>query len=132
MIENPSCTDINQAKANASRLGVRLRRWVLYPLLALAGCHMLGTGSPVPLWHIERLDHPVGVKAVQDDALVLEDGRRVQLPFIKKLPKGDSAFDGALARMALRSGRTVGFLVSSNPLECAATIPSSITDREST
>ena len=73
----------------------RRRAWV-YPLLALSGCHLLMTGSPVPLWHIERLDHPVPVRAIGQGALVLADGRQAKLPFLKALPKGDPVFARAL------------------------------------
>ena len=75
-------------------------RWVgrlfVYPLLGLAGCHMLMTGSPIPLWYTERLDHPVVVKEFTDKSLVLADGRTVSLPFIKRLPKNDPVFLKAL------------------------------------
>jgi hypothetical protein len=97
MVGDPYFSDTIKAKMIRGHLGVCLRRSALYPLLALSGCHMLATGSPVPLWHIERLEHPVAVTAVGDDALVLADGSRVRLPFIKRLPKGDVAFDQALA-----------------------------------
>jgi hypothetical protein len=85
----------------------RRRRWIgrslLVPLLILSGCHMAMAGSPVPLWHIERLGGPVAVAAISPEALVLVDGRRVPLPFIKRLPRDDPAFV-----RALRPGVEVG------------------------
>ena len=57
---------------------------------------MLLTGSPIPLWYTERLDHPVVVKEVTDKTLVLADGRSVLLPFIKRLPRNDPVFLKAL------------------------------------
>ena len=77
------------------RRGWWIKRIVLYPLLTLSGCHMLLTGSPVPLWHIERLNNPIAVTTV-GDTLVLANGRRVRLPFIKTIPKDDPVFVRAL------------------------------------
>jgi hypothetical protein len=57
---------------------------------------MLMTGSPVPLWYTERLDHQVVVKEVTDKTLVLADGRIVSLPFITRLPRNDPVFLAAL------------------------------------
>jgi hypothetical protein len=57
---------------------------------------MLLTGSPVPLWYTERLEHPVAVQEVTEKALVLADGRSIALPFIKRLPKTDPVFLKAL------------------------------------
>jgi hypothetical protein len=59
-----------------------LRCLFVYPLVGLAGCHMLLTGSPIPLWYTERLDHPVVFKEVTDKGLVLADGRSISLHFI--------------------------------------------------
>lgn len=59
---------------------------------------MLMTGSPIPLWHTERLNHPVPIKKVTDQNLILVDGRSVSLPFIKRLPRNDPAFLKALSR----------------------------------
>lgn len=83
-------------KAVPSRWWWWTGRLVLYPLLALSGCHMLLTGSPVPLRHVERLHDPIAVTAIGEEALVLADGRRVRLPFIRNLPQGDPAFARAL------------------------------------
>jgi hypothetical protein len=99
MTADPYFTDVGKAQGAPSRRGRWVRRVVLYPALALSGCHTLLTGSPVPLWHVERLDRPVAVEAVTEDALVLADGRRVRLPCIKRLPVGDPVF-----RLALRHG----------------------------
>ena len=96
MVFDPEFTDVGKTKTVPGCRRWRLRWAIVCPLLALSGCHMLLTGSPVPLWHIERLDHPVPVGAVGEDALVLADGRRVRLPFIKRLPKDDRVFARAL------------------------------------
>jgi hypothetical protein len=96
MIVDPDFSDIGKAKTKA-RKGRSWARWLLvYPLLAFAGCHMLLTGSPIPLWYTERLDHPVLVKEVTDKALVLADGRSVSLPFVQRLPTTDVVFLKAL------------------------------------
>ena len=97
MVSDPDFADTTEKKAGPNLRPRRRLRWVLYSLLALSGLHMLGTGSPIPLWHIERLNHPVAVRAIGDDSLELEDGRNVRLPFIKKLPKADPCFAKALA-----------------------------------
>ncbi len=92
MITDPEFSDIGKDKSRY-RTGWSWARWfVVYPLLGLAGCHMLMTGSPVPLWSTERLDHPVVVKSLTDKTLVLADGRSVALPFIKRLPVNDPVF----------------------------------------
>jgi len=88
--------EIGAAKSK-SPTSWRWVRWLfVYPALALAGCHLLMTGSPIPLWYSEQLDHPVDVKALTDNTLVLADGRSVALPFIKRLPKSDPVFLKAL------------------------------------
>ena len=73
---------------------------------------MLMTGSPIPLWYTERLDHPVVVKEVTDKTLVLADGRSISLPFIKRLPKNDPVFLKALKHGVEvgRDGEVVGTL----------------------
>ncbi len=96
MITDPEFSDIGKGKSKP-RTGWSWVRWFLvYPLLGLAGCHMLMTGSPVPLWSTESLDHPVAVAEVTDKTLVLADGRGVALPFIKRLPRNDPVFLKAL------------------------------------
>jgi hypothetical protein len=91
---DPEFTDAT-GKKSIPRPRRRLR-WVIYSLLALAGCHFLLTGSPIPLWHIERLNHPVAVRSIGEDSLALQDGRQIRLPFIKKLPKADPCFTRAV------------------------------------
>lgn len=73
---------------------------------------MLMTGSPIPLWCTERLDHPVLVKEVTDKSLVLADGRTVPLPFIKRLPKNDPVVLKALKHGVEvdRDGEVIGIL----------------------
>jgi hypothetical protein len=63
------------------------------------------TGSPVPLWHIEDLDAPVGVRAVTEHHPILADGREVRLSFIKTVPR-DAHSSGRRSRTASRSGKT--------------------------
>jgi hypothetical protein len=101
MVVDPEFSDAGKGKPRTGRSWLR---WlVVYPVLGLAGCHMLLTGSPVPLWYRERLDHPVAVKDVSDQVLVLADGQSVALPFIKRLPRTDPVF-----LRALRHGVEVG------------------------
>lgn len=71
------------------KLGKRIRRIILYPLLVAGGCHTLLTGSPIPTWDIEKLTSPVSVNAIKPDGLVLADGRKQKLPLVKRLPADD-------------------------------------------
>jgi hypothetical protein len=90
-------SEFSEVGKDKSRAGGSWLRWlIVYPVLSLSGCHMLLTGSPIPLWHIEHLNHPVVVKEVIDKSLILADGRRVSLPFIKRLPMSDPVFLKAL------------------------------------
>jgi hypothetical protein len=112
MITDPEFSDIRKDKSKPSTAW-RWARWLLvYPLLGLSGCHMLLTGSPVPLWYTEPLDHPVLVKEVTEKTLVLADGRSISLPFIKRLPKNDPVFLKALKHGVEvgQDGEVVGLL----------------------
>jgi hypothetical protein len=97
MVVDASVSDAGEMQPAPSRRPRRLRRWLLYALLAVSGFHMLGTGSPIPLVHIERLHDPAAVTAIGEDSLQLRDGRKIRLPFIKRLPKSDPCFAKALA-----------------------------------
>jgi hypothetical protein len=96
VVFDPEFIDIGHTKAVACHRRWRPGRALVCVLLGLSGCHTLLTGSPVPLWHIERLDRPVSVRTVGEDALVLADGRRFRLPFIKRLPTEAAVFVRAL------------------------------------
>ncbi len=73
-------------------------RWlVMYPVLALGGCHMLMTGFPIPLWHIEALSAPLAVRSTTETHLILENGRRLSLPFIVKIPHDNPLFQAAIS-----------------------------------
>jgi hypothetical protein len=112
MVIDPEFLDIGNNKSRA-RTGWSWLRWLLvYPLLGLAGCHMLLTGSPIPLWYTERLDHPAVVKEVTHTSLVLADGRSISLPFMKRLPKNDPVFLKAMEHGVEvgRDGEVVGLL----------------------
>lgn len=85
------------------KLGKLTSRFVLYPLLLAGGCHTLLTGSPVPTWHIEKLDSPVSVTKVVPNGLVLGDGRICKLPLIKRLP-----VDDPLMLAAVQNGVEIG------------------------
>lgn len=77
----------------------RVRWFKLYPALLFAGCHTLLTGSPMPLWSVERLNDPQEVEAITETHLRLKGGTEVTLPFIKTIPK-----DNSLLREAVRAG----------------------------
>ncbi len=96
MVVDPEFLNIGKVKSKP-RTGWSWVRWLLvYPLLGLAGRHMLMTGSPIPLWSTERFDQPVAVTEVTDKTLILADGRSVSLRFIKRLPRNDPVFLKAL------------------------------------
>ncbi len=96
MVADPDFSHDPMTKAGPGRRWSGTRRTLLV-LFILSALHMLGTGSPIPLWHIERLENPVAVTTIDSDALVLADGRRVRLPFITKIPKDDPAFARVLS-----------------------------------
>jgi hypothetical protein len=58
----------------------RLIYWPLILLGILASFHLLLTGSPVPLFRMERLHSPKDVASIEADAIVTTDGTRVALP----------------------------------------------------
>ena len=92
MTPDPYFTEVGKLRSVPASGWRWIKYIVLVPLLLCSGCHMLLTGSPIPLWYIESLHDPVAVTAIADEALVLADGRQVRLPFIKKLPKDDPGF----------------------------------------
>jgi len=74
----------------------KLLRFLVWPLVGLFALHTLMTGSPIPLWHIERLVQPVAVVEVKSDKLALEDGREIKLPLMLSLPQDNTLFLAAL------------------------------------
>lgn len=98
---DPDFDDVFRGKPVAARRGRFWRRVGLFAVAVvsfLAFVQMRETGSPIPFCFIEFLDHPVAVAEVGEDALRLEDGREIRLPFMKRLPQGDPAFAKALER----------------------------------
>jgi hypothetical protein len=77
MVIDPEFTDIGEAKSKSQTPWRRVRWLLVYPFLRLAGCRMLMTGSPIPLWYSESLNHPAVVKELTDKTLVLADSRIV-------------------------------------------------------
>lgn len=69
-----------------------VRRLLLYPALVVGGCHFAVTGSPIPLWHLEGLESPALIHSAVGRNLILADGRTVELPFIKAVPRDDLLF----------------------------------------
>jgi hypothetical protein len=74
-----------------------IRWFVVYPALVLAGLFTILTGSPIPLWHFEHLNAPVVVRSISETHFILEDGRKVALPFIKELPRENPLFLASIA-----------------------------------
>lgn len=85
---------------------------VLGAVLGCALFHMMLTGSPVPMWHIEALENPRQVVEVTDNAILMDDGNRLALPFIKTLPAEHAVFLEALAEGVEvdRDGEVIGLL----------------------
>jgi hypothetical protein len=112
MYADPDFSDIGKDKSKPRKVWPWARWLLVYPLLGFGGCHMLLTGSPIPLWYTERLDHPVRVKMVTEKSLVLADGRSVDLPFIKRLPTTDPVFLKAVKHGVEvgKDGEVVGLL----------------------
>jgi hypothetical protein len=92
MVIDPEFNDIGKNKSKPKSIWTWLRWLLVNPLLALAGCHMLMTGSSIPFWQTDSLNHPVPVKQVTEKALILADGRSASIPFIKRIPKNDPVF----------------------------------------
>jgi hypothetical protein len=112
MVVDPEFSAVGKDESKLKTRRPWLRRLLVYPVLALSGCHLLVTGSPIPLWYSEHLDHPVVVKEVTDRTLILADSRRVSLPFIKRLPKNDPVFLKVLEHGVEvgRDGEVVGLI----------------------
>jgi hypothetical protein len=112
MITDPEFSEIGKDKSKPKTVWRWVRPFLVYPVLGFSGCHMLLTGSPIPLWYTEPLDHPVRVKEVTDRTLVLANGRSVPLPFIKRLPVNDPVFLKALKHGVEigQDGEAVGLL----------------------
>lgn len=75
-----------------------LVRWlVLFPIAFCMWLHLLGTGSPIPLFTRETLLHPSQVKAVTKEHLMLADGTVRKLPYIQMIPANSPLFQAAVA-----------------------------------
>jgi hypothetical protein len=72
-------------------------RWlVVFTVLTVGGGLTLLTGSPIPLWHIEKLDNPIAVKSVTETHMMLEDGQKITLPFISEIPHDNPLFQASI------------------------------------
>lgn len=78
------------------------RRWVRRVVVGLVSVIV---GSQLLLWslfvikplrHVESLTNPRRVSEVAADALILADGTRKPLPYVKRLPVGDPIFLAAI------------------------------------
>jgi hypothetical protein len=91
-------------------------RVLLLLLLVLSGCHFMLTGSPMPLFRIDRLRNAQRVAGIDGDAIILASRERGQqratLPFINGIPT-NAVFKAALKRgveLDASSGRAYGLL----------------------
>jgi len=88
---------MSETTSRQTTWGRRLRWFVFYPLVVLCFVSIATTGVPIPFWHLETLDHPVKVRSVTRNHLLLEDGRTVPLLNIQELPVDDRLFQAALS-----------------------------------
>lgn len=111
----PELGDVGSKKPPSRPRGIWVRCMLLWPALAFSGCHLLLTGSPVPLWWTDRLERPVKVIGCTEEALILADGRSVRLPFLRRLPVQDPVFRKVLQRgVEVRAdGEVYGLLTTS-------------------
>lgn len=77
----------------------RVAKYLLGALLFCSGCYFWGTGSPIPLWDLETLQSPVGVREITDEFLLLDNGQKVKLPMIQRI-----AVNQPLFRLATEQG----------------------------
>ncbi|QGJ70935.1 Hypothetical protein PBC10988_26380 [Planctomycetales bacterium 10988] len=73
-----------------------LAKGLLILLLALSGIHLMGTGSPIPLWYFERLENSRAVQAISEGHLTLADQTELALPKIQRIPAKHPLFQAAL------------------------------------
>lgn len=80
---------------------------LLFPVLAFVALNLVIAAliTIKPFTERDRLVRPVTVKNVTDTEIVLVDGRRVSLPFIKRIPKDDPVFREALEQGVEVDGR---------------------------
>jgi len=73
--------------------------------------HML-TGSFFPIHKVESLENPLAVKRWTTEGLILENGRTVQLPGLRSLPKESAALAEATKRGVeiRKDGRVFGLM----------------------
>ncbi|APZ93344.1 hypothetical protein [Fuerstiella marisgermanici] len=71
-------------------------RWLALCLVLILGGLTYFTGTPIPLWHFEELNNPVAVTSATANALILEDGVEVTLPFISEIPYDSPLFKAAI------------------------------------
>lgn len=67
-------------------------------MVGVVGSNLILTGSPIPCWQIEQLNHPVSVRSVTASKLILETGQEVTIPFIKGLPHDNPLFKTAISQ----------------------------------
>lgn len=71
--------------------------WLPISIVLILGGLTALTGSPIPMWHFEKLEGPVVVKSATPTHLILEDGRELTLPLIVELPNDNPLFQAAIA-----------------------------------
>ncbi|MFH0880243.1 MAG: hypothetical protein V2A34_11065 [Lentisphaerota bacterium] len=55
-------------------------------IIGLMGLHWYLTGSPIPLWHMERLHQPAPVASFTTNSITLADGRILSAPELSIIP----------------------------------------------
>ncbi len=98
--------------ARRRRVMLALRWLVFWPAVICMLPHFLLTGSPIPLWSLQSLQHPVRVEAVTEDHLVLAGGTRIKLPHIRRIPASSLLLQAAIKDGVeiAENGEVVGLL----------------------
>lgn len=71
--------------------------WLPISIVLILGGLTLLTGSPIPMWHFEKLEGPIAVRSATPTHLILQNGREITLPLIVELPNDNPLFQAALA-----------------------------------
>lgn len=64
---------------------------IIITIILVMAVHYFQTGSPIPLWHIERLNNASRVAGFTTNRITLEDGRTIHAPELTIIPSNITA-----------------------------------------